>query len=258
MFTRSAGSAEPITPLSRRSTLLILGAALAIVYVLWNTSELSFISYPLKLFVTYIHEAGHSLAAILTGGEVRQFVVSPNGSGVATTAGGARWLVIPAGYLGAAAFGALLFYAINRFPRTAKSVAVGLGIFLVVFTLLYARPDEGGAPTALIIGIAFGGVLVGIGLRAWQWLNLLALNILAVMTSLNAVLDIWYLVGNSDAGRGFVANDATAFSQQVAPLLPGAVWAFIWALLAVALLGAAVYLSLIRPVRQRNPSTPPD
>jgi hypothetical protein len=243
------GSAEN-NPLSRRATLFILAIALVLVYILWNTAGLRFITYPLNLFVTYIHEAGHSLAAILTGGEVLQFVVSPDGSGLATTRGGAAWLVIPAGYLGAAAFGAALFYAINRFPQIVRSVAVCLGVFLVIFTLLYARPDEGGAPTALIVGIVFGFALIGLGLRLPRWINLLVLNILAVMTSLNAVLDVWYLVGSSDSGRGGVVNDAAAFSQRVAPLLPAAVWAFLWVLIAALLLGAAVYFGIIRPMRR--------
>ncbi len=242
---------QPQTAAMRRNVWLVLALALVLVYVLWNVEALSFITYPLRLFVTYIHEAGHSLTAILTGGQVIQFTVSANGSGLATTAGGARALILPAGYLGAAAFGALLFYTVNRFPRVVRPVATGLGLFLVVFTLLYARPDASGAWTAVVIGILFGALLAGMAWKLPAVVNLLVLNVLALMTGLNAVFDVWYLVGNSGAGSGAVVNDAAAFSRDVLPILPGAVWAFMWALLAVLMLGAAVYFSLLHPLRRR-------
>jgi len=52
----------------RRRALLITLVAMIIVYILWNVPDLRVVLYPLNLFVTYIHEAGHSLAALLTGG----------------------------------------------------------------------------------------------------------------------------------------------------------------------------------------------
>ena len=51
--------------------------------------------------ITLVHELGHGLAAILTGGSFLYFEVFPNGGGLAHTSGGLRFVVIPAGYLGA-------------------------------------------------------------------------------------------------------------------------------------------------------------
>ncbi|MBC8100177.1 MAG: M50 family metallopeptidase, partial [Armatimonadetes bacterium] len=102
----------------RRRALLTALVALAVVYVLWNVQAFDPLLYPIRLFVTYVHEAGHSLMALLTGGRVVGFVVHPDGSGLATTAGGSRALILPAGYLGAALFGAVLFYLVNRVRYT--------------------------------------------------------------------------------------------------------------------------------------------
>jgi hypothetical protein len=206
------------------------------------------------LFVTYVHEAGHALAAKLTGGEVLGFVVYSNGSGVATTAGGSRALILMSGYVGAAFFGALLFYTANMWHRS-RQVAAALGVGLIVFTIMYARPDESGSPTALLVGVGFGVALL---LAAWKLpenLNLLALNVLAMLTGLNAVLDLKGVFENSSASLGQVRNDAAAFSAQVLPLPPSVI-ALTWALLGIALLGLSVYLSVYKPLRRGEGGEP--
>lgn len=91
---------------------LAVVAAGALAWTPW----LVLVAYPFRLLTTLVHELGHGLAAIVTGGDFLRFVVFPDGSGLAYTAGGWRLIVIPAGYLGAAAFGALLIVA-GRRPR---------------------------------------------------------------------------------------------------------------------------------------------
>jgi hypothetical protein len=46
--------------------------------------------YPLRLFVTYVHEAGHAIMTLLTGGRIHEFVVSADGSGHVVSSNGAR------------------------------------------------------------------------------------------------------------------------------------------------------------------------
>jgi len=234
----------------RRQSLLITVLAFVAVYILWNVRSLDVIVYPLRLFVTYIHEASHALAAIITGGSVIGFTVSANGSGLAITAGGSRAFILPAGYLGAALFGSMLFFLVNRIPRYVRGLAVFIGGFMVVFTIMFARPDETGSLTALVIGLGFGAVMVLMGWKAPRIVNQFLLNTLAVMTALNAVLDVWYLVGNDDASRGAIRNDASAFASEVTPLLPGSVIAFIWSIAAIIMFGVAVYFGMIKPLRQ--------
>lgn len=234
----------------RRQSLLITAFAFVAVYILWNVRELDMLVYPLRLFVTFVHEASHSVAALITGGHVNGFTVSANGSGLAITAGGARSVILPAGYLGAALFGSMLFFLTNRIPRWVRGLAIAIGVFMVGFTILFARPDEVGSLTALFIGIGFGAVMILMGWKAPRIVNQFVLNTLAVMTALNAVLDVWFLVGNDGASRGAVRNDASAFAAEVTPLLSGSIIAFIWSVAAVLMFGAAVYFGLIKPLRQ--------
>jgi hypothetical protein len=106
---------------------------------------------------------------------------------------------------------------------------------------------------ALLVGLATGAVLMVLGWKASRYLNLLVLNVLAMMTALNAVLDVVLLTRYSNvqietAGGGIIRNDAAAFSAEIAPLIPAAVWAFLWAAIALALLGVSVYFSIVRPL----------
>lgn len=244
---------RPMT-LNRRQTWIILFFGGILAYLLWNTPSLSFLTYPLRLFVTYIHEAGHSIAALVTGGEVLQFTVSPDGSGLATTVNGSRIFILPAGYLGAALFGSGLFYFLYRHPHPRTYSAV-IGVFLVVFTVLYARPDASGAWTAMIVGIVFGLVLIGMAWKATPHLSQLLLTILALLTATNAVLDINYLTQMGDGScMGGRVSDAQQMACQFG--LTPTIWAFIWMGLALAMLGASVYFSLIRPFIRALPDKP--
>lgn len=235
------------TPSHRRRTLLIAAAAITLALVAWNLPALDFAMYPLRLFVTFVHESGHGLAALLTGGQFHDLSVMADGSGVATTAGGARALILPAGYLGAALFGAGLFVAANL-VRRVRWVSAGLAVLLVLLTLLYAPFLS----TGFLVGLGFAAVLGGLAWKGSNDLNRLVLMALAVLVGLNAVLDLTSLVNHSGASLGAVRNDAAAFSAEIFPLIPGSLWALCWAGLAVALLAGAAWAALVRPLRRNR------
>ncbi|MCD4686712.1 MAG: M50 family metallopeptidase, partial [Anaerolineae bacterium] len=96
---------EQVNP---RRDLALAAVAFMIALVLWQVQGLFFLTYPLRLFVTMIHELGHGMSAVLTGGEFLRFEVMERGAGLAYTSGGSRFIVIQAGYLGTAIFGATL------------------------------------------------------------------------------------------------------------------------------------------------------
>ncbi|HYO89017.1 MAG TPA: M50 family metallopeptidase [Candidatus Limnocylindrales bacterium] len=229
----------------RRRTLLIAALAVGIVLIAWNVPALDFAMYPLRLFVTFVHESGHGLAALLSGGQFRTLAVMADGSGVATTAGGARALILPAGYLGAALFGAGLFVAANL-VRRVRWVSAGLAALLVAFTLLYTPLLS----TGFLVGLGFAALLGALAWKANADVNRLVLMALALLVSLNAIFDLTSLVANSGASMGAVRNDAAAFSAEIVPLIPGALWAVCWSGIAILLLVGAIYYGLVRPLRR--------
>lgn len=238
------------TPFSRRRALFIAAVALIAAFFLWRIPQLEPFMYPFRLFVTFVHESGHGLAGLFSGGRFEYFEIYANGAGQARIAGGNLLLILPAGYLGAAFFGALLFYLTNslRYSRTISRV---LGVVIILISVLFARGPALQPPIALFVGVLSGVLLFFIGMKGSRDLNIFALNLLAMLTSLNAVFDIVYLVQNSAAmaGSGNIRNDAAALATQV-PLVPAAVWAALWVICALIMLGMAIYFSIVRPVRR--------
>ncbi len=230
--------------LFRQRALVIALIAFAIVFVLWNIPALGFILYPFRLFVTFVHESGHAVAALLTGGKVGGMTVYATGAGVTLTAGGSRLLILPAGYLGAALFGAVVFYLTNTVPFP-KTISLILAVLLAGITLLYTSVLS----TAWLVGLGSALILLALWRFADRSVNLLILDILAILTGLNAVLDLVGLISFSNATIGSVRNDAAAFSAEITPIIPSVVWAIVWALIAIIMLGAAVYFSHIRQRR---------
>src|SRR5688500_2425405 len=66
--------------------LLLLLLATVITLVLWFMPFAEYLVYPIRLFVTFIHESSHALVAILTGGSVQSLTISMDGSGVVYSA----------------------------------------------------------------------------------------------------------------------------------------------------------------------------
>ena len=70
------------------------------------------ILYPIHLLVTFLHELGHALGALITGGSVLALQVNEDGSGWTKTAGGNLGIILMGGYLGSALLGNILFYIV--------------------------------------------------------------------------------------------------------------------------------------------------
>jgi len=117
--------------------LALAAVAFLIAFALLQIQGMTSLTYPFRLFVTMIHELGHGLAAVLTGGDFLRFEVTKYGAGLAYTAGGSQFAIIQAGYLGTALFGAALLYLTHQSRRPGR-IAVGLGVLLGVLTLLYS------------------------------------------------------------------------------------------------------------------------
>ena len=126
-----------LTQKDRQRDLILALVAFLIAVVLWRLPGLFFLTHPFRLFVTMIHELGHGLAAVLTGGKFLRFEVNGRGAGLAYTAGGWRLAVIQAGYLGTAIFGAGLLILTHRIERPGR-VAMGVGVFIGILTLAYS------------------------------------------------------------------------------------------------------------------------
>src|SRR5262245_30695522 len=140
--------------------------------------------YPLRLFVTFIHEGGHALAALLTFGRVERLVIYANASGETYTSGGLSLLIASAGYLGSAAYGAGLLMLLHDGGR-AKAVLTVTAALILALTGFFTADSF-----SLFIGIALTGLLIWVAI-AWsaRWAHFF-LSFLAVQCCLNALYDL--------------------------------------------------------------------
>src|ERR1041384_5910934 len=94
---------------------LLLAAVLSI--ALWFIPFAEVLTYPFRIFVTFIHEGGHAVAALLSGHSVEGLRVAVDAGGETYTTTGGLWtqvFVASAGYLGSMAYGAFLLIWIRR------------------------------------------------------------------------------------------------------------------------------------------------
>lgn len=143
LMKRLFGSVEKPVPSSdvvvsshkRRNTRFIRIAVILAIYLgltyyggAWGRSTL----YPIKLFVTFLHELGHGLGTVLTGGEVVNLQVNENGSGFTRSLNGNYTAILMGGYIGSAIMGNLLLYIGARSHRASQIVLCVLAICMVV------------------------------------------------------------------------------------------------------------------------------
>src|SRR3970040_3086611 len=114
-------------------------AAAVISIVLWFIPFAELLMYPFRIFVTFIHEGGHALAALLTGNSVHSLSVAMNASGETyTTQGGlvSQVFVASAGYVSSMLFGALLLVLIRK-AIAARIVLLGSAGLIFALTVSY-------------------------------------------------------------------------------------------------------------------------
>lgn len=230
--------------------LLIIATLISV--ALWFLSGylplIGYLTYPLRIFATFIHEGGHALAAVLTGASVSSLSVSPDGSGeVYSMPGGliSGLLISSAGYLGTTAFGAGLL-AWMRFGRSSRLALLFSAGFVAVMTIVFGliAPFFSLFTTSTVGGFfftLFSGAVLAVGLTAIakyasdKWVNF-AVAFLAVQCLLNAVFDLFnvFLISSLTSSHSDAANMAAATG------IPGFVWVVVWMFISIAMISVGL------------------
>ncbi len=201
-----------ITPLHFRM-LAMLMIYLILRFVGGSFGQL--VLYPVALLVAFLHEFGHALGAIVTGGDVVSLQISPDGSGYTTTRGGSPGLILMGGYVGSAVLGNLLFrigVKYKRFTQTTLLLLAGIMALVGIFWF------ESLVSTAILF--AFALILFGIVRRTtWEQDVLMFLGLATVL----------YILQDFRVGPG---SDLAQY-ERVVGLFPSQVWMYIWLVLVV-------------------------
>ena len=201
-----------------------------IIGALWNIPIVSHAIYPLKIFVVFMHELSHGLMAIATGGQIKEIVVVSQQGGHTITIGGSEFWTLMAGYLGSLAWGGLILVLAAR-THLDKLLSTLIGIGMVLVSIRYVRN-----PFGLMFGIAFGGLLVIVGLLLSEAVNDLILRVIGLTSCLYAILDI-----KSDVlDRSHLRSDARMLSELTS--ISTLTWGILWILIAI--IGTLFFLYL--------------
>lgn len=221
---------------------LLLFASL-LTLVLWFIPFAGVITYPIRLFVTFIHETGHALAALATFGGVKRVALDWDGSGQTLTQGGWGFLISSAGYLATTLYGSALLLFLRR-QRNARTAAIATGSVFLVMTLLF-----GGNVVAWLAGLVVGAACLFLGVKGNPKVTHFFMSFVAIQCVLNAFYDLRVLLFVSTFDPSFL-TDAKNMSEATGGLLPPIVFAAGWALLSAAVVVGTLAI-YYRSLRQR-------
>ncbi|MCS6806998.1 MAG: M50 family metallopeptidase [Acidobacteriota bacterium] len=209
----------------------LLGAT-ALTIVLWYVPYADRLVYPLRIFVTFMHETAHALAALATGGAVERIEIASNGSGLTYTRGGWSLLIASAGYVGTMLYGGLLLM-LSKQAKHARLALVGTSLLVGLVTLFWVKP---------ILSFGFSaGVALTIGLAATLYLATarvthFLVSFLGVQSCLNSLFDLKTLFLLS--AHTNVPTDAMTLEQMT--MIPAILWALAWVGISLLILFLAL------------------
>ena len=236
---------------------LLLVATVATVAI-WFIPYAEWLVYPIRLFVTFIHESSHAIVALVTGGAVQSLTIASDGSGLTYTAGNSllgSLFTSSAGYLGTTFFGVLMLYLMRRNVSSQK-VLFGLGGFVGVVTLVFGVICPAlnifslNVPFSSVAFTVVVGALLSVGLmalalygstRVANW----AVAFLAIQCLLNAISDLkTVLFINSPLAGSDIQNDAG--NMAAATGIPGFLWVVVWIAIAAFMIVVGLRFYAIR------------
>lgn len=161
--SRAPAPAPAPAPPSRealaRSARWALVGSTVVTLGLYLTPSLYPIAYPLMLLSTLVHELGHGVGSLLSGGGWSEFRMFSDGSGVAHILPASDFsaaFACAAGLVGPALIAALYLAAGLR-PRLARAALAATGAFFALALLLWVR---GGFGMAFVAALAAGCLAV--------------------------------------------------------------------------------------------------
>jgi len=177
------------------------------------------ILYPLKLLVVFFHESSHALATLLTGGQVKEFVINSQQGGHVISQGGNRFIILSAGYIGSLLWGVAIYSASVKslYDKTIMGI---LGVSILLITIVLSS-----SLFSWVFGLFSGGAMLVMARFLADEYNDFALRIIGLTSMLYAPLDIY----SDTISRRHLQSDAYFLADQIGgtTLLWGSIWIII-------------------------------
>lgn len=190
------------------------------VFALWQTPVLM----PLKIFTVFLHEFGHAAMTLLTGGDVISLSVSAQQGGEVWSAGGNRFLILTAGYLGSLVFGVALL--LSALWWTADRIVMAFcGAVMLLVALMYVRD---------IFAIAFtAGTGIAMIATAWFLPNVISDLVLRIL-GLTSMIYVPYDIFSDTIQRAQLRSDARMLAEEFGGTTM--IWGGLWLVISLAVI----------------------
>ncbi|MGZ3443888.1 MAG: M50 family metallopeptidase [Polyangia bacterium] len=194
--------------------------------------------YPFTLLATWVHETGHGLAALATGGQFLRLVIFADASGFAEARVGSPTAsaIMSLGGLWAPPLVGALLLAVARGPRRARVALASLAALMLVTLALWVR-----SPAGFVVVPACAALL---GWAAWSWAPERRL-VLAQFVAITLALDtVGRLVGYALSSSATVGgHEQKSDVAMIADALGGhyLAWGVLVITVALALLAAGLW-----------------
>ena len=224
---------------SRKAAIRWLLVSALLTVFLWQIPFGNYLLYPFTILATWFHEMGHGMTALLLGGKFHSLLIYPNGSGIATHSGGplfATPFVSAGGLLGPPIAGAFFILAGSK-RQTSRTVLSGLGLALLLSTLIWVR-----TPFGWVILPLLGAALLLTSAKGGEDLQQMGVQFLGVQACIGTFRQLDYLFMNRiNLGGRAMYSDTGQIAQYF--LLPYWFWGSLIAVLSFVLLLGSVKLA---------------
>ncbi len=233
---------------TRSEMLLVLGGVLVVVTIIHTVPGLS---TPFRKLYTFLHEAGHVAAYVLTGGRVIGFQVnhSPTDGQAGVTEGAGlkfdQYFVLPAGYVGTAMFSAGLIL-LSSLPYLAHYTVGALGVLFIFVTISFSYWRS---CFTVLFGLAVGALFIGVAWQPHLIFAVFLLNLVAVEISLQSLfvyLELAEVVRDPTRDGDDATQMAALFKYW--PFRKPMFWVNVWKLISVVSVLAAVWFTWLRGI----------
>ncbi len=184
-----------------------------------------YVIYPVNLLVTFMHEFGHALGAIITGWWVNSIEINSDWSWLAVTSWWFRWVVLLWGYVWSAILWNLLLYLSVRKKKYSEFVIYFLA-WLMIFTSVFWFDSI----ISSFILLLLSSVLILLAKKT---------NFDSIILQFIWVTSILYIIEDYNS---WPTSDISKFSD-IFVIIPEVIWMVIW--LIIVLIITAVNLKFI-------------
>ncbi len=202
-----------------KEVLYLLGV-FSLVIVGWNYPVI----YPLKLLVVFFHESSHALATVLTGGIVQELVIVKEQGGHVISAGGNRFIILSAGYLGSLAWGVAIYLSSVKTDYDKKIMAF-LGITVAAITVLF---------THSVFNLVFGALTSCLMFLSAEFLATLYNDFLLRLIGLTNIAYVPLDIYSDTILRSHLRSDAFMLASEFGGAT--VMWGGLWMMISLAII----------------------